>query len=122
MNVVIYCFEFGMLGLCLLLAVANTLFVTVDGSGSMTNKAVRVNTRERYDERLQNVFSNFISFKVGRIDGDSLSLSLSFIIVTNTCSQKGSYLREIDECEERRDEQDSLLILYIAFLCFVWLV
>jgi len=34
----------------------------------------------------------------------------------------GPTWREIDECEERWNEQDSLLILDIVFLCFVWLV
>ena len=67
-----------MLGLRTLLArghrcpIVKGIFVIVDGSGSLTNKYVRVDTRERYDERLQNVFSDFICHEAERIDGHGL--------------------------------------------------
>ena len=67
-NVVIYSFEFRMLGLLPFLAcrypIVKATLPRADGSGSLTNKYVRVDTRERYDERLQNVFSDFICSEV----------------------------------------------------------
>ena len=45
------------------------------------NKYVRVNTRERYDERLRNVFSDFICSEADRIDGHRLLSCHSFHIL-----------------------------------------
>ena len=53
----------------------------------------------------------------GGVDGDGLWSCISFIIVMEVCSKWGRTWREMDECGERLDEQDSFLILYnIVFL------
>ena len=52
---------------------------------------------ERYDERLQNVFNDFICSEAEggeRIDGDDLWSCLSFIIIMEVYRQVGPYKEE----------------------------
>ena len=65
------------------------IFVSVDGSGPLTNKYVS-HAKERYNEILHDVFSSFICSEVERIGGDGLLSCLSFIIVKELCGQIGS--------------------------------